>query len=74
MMKASPTLNGDEQGLRGFLVMVERDFPDGVLRIRASLRTHLPHHGARSLQHQRSAPQVLEKKPCSSNRFVDGCR
>src|SRR4249920_160542 len=29
------------QSLRGFLAMVERDFPDELLRIRAPVRTHL---------------------------------
>jgi 2,5-furandicarboxylate decarboxylase 1 len=32
---------GDHQGLRGFLAMVERDFPDEILRIREPVRTHL---------------------------------
>jgi 2,5-furandicarboxylate decarboxylase 1 len=32
---------GDDQGLRGFLAMVERDFPDELLRIREPVRTHL---------------------------------
>jgi 2,5-furandicarboxylate decarboxylase 1 len=32
---------GDHQGLRGFLEMVERDFPDELLRIREPVRTHL---------------------------------
>src|SRR5262245_41772713 len=32
---------GDLQGLRGFLAMVERDFPDEILRIREPVRTHL---------------------------------
>ena len=36
--------NADEivrQSLRGFLSMVERDFPEELLRIRAPVRTHL---------------------------------
>lgn len=32
---------GDHQGLRGFLRMVERDFPDELLKIREPVRTHL---------------------------------
>jgi UbiD family decarboxylase len=31
----------DRQSLRGFLGMVERDFPDELLRVRAPVRTHL---------------------------------
>src|SRR5262245_6902869 len=31
----------DHQGLRGFLKMVERDFPDEILRIREPVRTNL---------------------------------
>ena len=33
--------DGDHQGLRGFLEMVERDFPEEILRIREPVRTHL---------------------------------
>jgi 2,5-furandicarboxylate decarboxylase 1 len=33
--------DGDYQGLRGFLEMVERDFPDEILRIREPVRTNL---------------------------------
>jgi UbiD family decarboxylase len=33
--------DGDHQGLRGFLQMVERDFPDEIVRIREPVRTHL---------------------------------
>jgi UbiD family decarboxylase len=32
---------GDRQSLRGFLGMVERDFPDELLRVRAPVRTRL---------------------------------
>jgi 2,5-furandicarboxylate decarboxylase 1 len=38
---ASQARDGDHQGLRGFLEMVERDFPDEILRIREPVRTHL---------------------------------
>jgi len=37
----SQARDGDHQGLRGFLEMVERDFPDEILRIREPVRTHL---------------------------------
>src|SRR5262245_41522037 len=40
-MRASQARDGDRQGLRGFLEMVERDFPDEILRIREPVRTHL---------------------------------
>src|SRR5262245_54893125 len=40
-MKASQAHDGDHQGLRGFLEMVERDFPDEILRIRVPVRTQL---------------------------------
>src|SRR4030088_938789 len=33
--------NSDRQSLRGFLQLVERDFPDEILRIRAPVRKHL---------------------------------
>jgi UbiD family decarboxylase len=35
------TDTAERQSLRGFLGMVERDFPDELLRIRAPVRTHL---------------------------------
>jgi 2,5-furandicarboxylate decarboxylase 1 len=38
---ASQARDGDRQGLRGFLAMVERDYPDEILRIREPVRTHL---------------------------------
>jgi 2,5-furandicarboxylate decarboxylase 1 len=38
---ASQARDGDHQGLRSFLDMVERDFPDEILRIREPVRTHL---------------------------------
>jgi 2,5-furandicarboxylate decarboxylase 1 len=38
---ASQAGDGDGQGLRGFLAMVERDFPDEILRIREPVRTYL---------------------------------
>ena len=31
----------DNQSLRGFLAMVERDYPEELLRIREPVRTHL---------------------------------
>lgn len=40
-MTASQARDGGCQGLRGFLEMVERDFPDEILRIRAPVSTHL---------------------------------
>lgn len=33
--------NDDSQSLRGFLAMVERDYPDEILRIKQPVRTHL---------------------------------
>src|SRR5262245_886081 len=38
---ASQAGEGDRQGLRGFLAMVERGFPDEILRIREPVHTHL---------------------------------
>ena len=38
---ASQARDGDRQGLRGFLEMVERDFPDEILRIREPVRARL---------------------------------
>jgi 3-polyprenyl-4-hydroxybenzoate decarboxylase len=35
------TRNCDRQSLRGFLQLVERDFPEEILRIRAPVRKHL---------------------------------
>jgi 2,5-furandicarboxylate decarboxylase 1 len=40
-MAVRQTREGDAQGLRGFLRMVERDFPDEILRIREPVRTQL---------------------------------